>query len=172
MIRKDKKPRKKEKKMKLLINNTTDQDIDFDKDLEKTAREVLKVEGIDSRVEISLSFVDRDEIHRMNKEYRQVDRPTDVLSFPIYETKDDLIKEQEDSQGVFEPTLGDIVICMDVAKEQAKDFGHSLERELMYLSCHSILHLLGYDHMTEEDKKVMRSREKTIMKNLGVFKNG
>lgn len=158
--------------MKLLINNTTDEAIDFDQDLEKTAREVLKVEGLDDYVELSLTFVDRDEIHRLNMEYRGVDRPTDVLSFPIYESKEDFIKASQDPLRIFEPTLGDIVICMDVAKDQAKDFGHSLERELMYLSCHSILHLLGYDHMTEEDKKVMRSKEKTIMKNLGVFKNG
>lgn len=158
--------------MKLLINNTTDEAIDFDQDLEKTAREVLKVEGLDDYVELSLTFVDRDEIHRLNMEYRGVDRPTDVLSFPIYESKEDFIKASQDPLRIFEPTLGDIVICMDVAKDQAKDFGHSLERELMYLSCHSILHLLGYDHMIEEDKKVMRSKEKTIMKNLGVFKNG
>ena len=67
--------------------------------------------------------------------------------------------------------LGDIVICMDVAKEQANDFGHSLDREIMYLTCHSTLHLLGYDHMTDDEKKEMRSREKEVMKILGVFKN-
>ena len=66
--------------------------------------------------------------------------------------------------------LGDVVICIDVARKQAKDLGHSFEREIMYLTCHSILHLLGYDHMEEDDKKIMRSKEKQVMKNLGVFK--
>ena len=66
--------------------------------------------------------------------------------------------------------LGDIVICLDVARKQAEDFGHSLEREMMYLICHSTLHLLGYDHIEEDDKKLMRSKEKEVMKNLGVFK--
>lgn len=156
--------------MKLLINNTTEQEINFDDSLKKVAKEVLKEEEITEDLEISLTFVDREEIHRLNREYRAVDRPTDVLSFPIYENKKELLEAVKDPLGFFEPLLGDIVICMDVAKDQAEEFGHSLERELMYLSCHSILHLLGYDHMVEEDKKIMRSKEKIIMKNLGVFK--
>ena len=102
-------------------------------------------------------------IHRLNKEYRGVDRPTDVLSFPMDE-------EGYDNEGNPIFLLGDIVICLDVAENQAKDFGHSLEREMMYLICHSTLHLLGYDHIEEDDKLEMRSREKEVMKNLGVFK--
>lgn len=156
--------------MKLLINNTTKEEINFDKDLERVAKEVFDLEGLDEDLEISLSFVDKDEIHRLNKEYRGVDKPTDVLSFPIYESKEDLKETAKDPDGFFELVLGDIVICMDIAKDQAEEFGHSLERELMYLSCHSILHLLGYDHIKEEDKKLMRSKEKIVMKNLGVFK--
>ena len=66
--------------------------------------------------------------------------------------------------------LGDVVICLDVARKQADDLGHSFEREVMYLTCHSILHLLGYDHIEDDDKKIMRKREKEVMKNLGVFK--
>lgn len=66
--------------------------------------------------------------------------------------------------------LGDIVICMDIAKYQAKEYGHSLDREIMYLTCHSMLHLLGYDHIEEDDKKIMRGKEKEVMKKLGVFK--
>lgn len=156
--------------MKLLINNTTDKNINFDSNLEKVAREVFKEEGIFFELEISLTFVDKEEIHRLNKEYRNVDRPTDVLSFPIYENKDQLFEQIKRFGENSNLILGDIVICMDIAKEQAEEFGHSLERELMYLSSHSILHLLGYDHMREDEKKVMRSKEKTIMKNLGVFK--
>ena len=121
-------------------------------------------------VEISLSFVSLDEIHALNREYRGVDRPTDVLSFPMFESIEELeeacsLSDGEDSQAV---PLGDVVICMDKIKEQAKEFGHSEERETVYLFTHSVLHLLGYDHETEEDKQEMRKREEEIMEELGL----
>ena len=152
--------------MNLLIANNTSEDLDLDlitEKAEKTIKEVLKVEKIEENAEVSLSIVDKDEIHALNKTYRDVDRPTDVLSFPMDE-------EGFDAEGNPILLLGDIVICLDVAKDQAADFGHSLEREIMYLICHSTLHLLGFDHIEEDDKKEMRSKEKEIMKNLGVFK--
>lgn len=161
---------KKEKKlvMDLLINNQTKEEIEIFNDLEQVIEEVLHFEKIDKeKCEISLSFVDSLTIHNLNKEYRNVDRITDVLSFPIedfYNEERDTILKKEHIM------LGDIIICVDVAKRQAKELGHSFKREIMYLTCHSMLHLLGYDHMNEEDKKLMRSREKEIMKNLGVFK--
>lgn len=152
--------------MNLLIANNTSEELDLDlisEKAEKTIKEVLRVEKIEENVEVSLSIVDKDQIHELNKTYRGVDRPTDVLSFPLDE-------EGFDQDGNPILLLGDIVICLDVAKDQAEDFGHSLEREIMYLICHSTLHLLGYDHIEEDDKKEMRSKEKEIMKNLGVFK--
>lgn len=152
--------------MNLLIANDTNEDLDLDlirKKAEKTITEVLRVENISENVEVSLSIVDRQTIHKLNKDYRNVDRETDVLSFPMDE-------EGFDNEGNPLILLGDIVICLDVAEDQAADFGHSLEREIMYLICHSTLHLLGYDHIEEDDKKVMRSKEKEVMKNLGVFK--
>ena len=152
--------------MNLLISNNTNEDLDLDlitTRAEKTIREVLKVEKIEENVEVSLLIVDRDEIHILNRDYRDVDRPTDVLSFPMDE-------EGFDQEGNPIILLGDIVICLDVAKDQAEDFGHCLEREMMYLICHSTLHLLGYDHIEETDKREMREKEKEIMKNLGVFK--
>ena len=152
--------------MNLLIANNTNEDLDLDlitTRAEKTIREVLKVEKIEENVEVSLSIVDKDEIHILNRDYRDVDRPTDVLSFPMDE-------EGFDQEGNPILLLGDIVICLDVAKDQAEDFGHCLEREIMYLICHSTLHLLGYDHIEETDKREMRAKEKEIMKNLGVFK--
>lgn len=154
--------------MNLLIDNQTNEDINLQESLKKVIKEVLKVEGIDESIcEISLSFVDSDTIHKLNKEYRGVDRPTDVLSFPI----EDFVNE--DRKHILEKDylmLGDVIICVDIAKNQAKDLGHSFEREIMYLTCHSILHLLGYDHIDEDDKIKMRGREKEVMKNLGVFK--
>lgn len=148
--------------MHLLIENDTSEKIEMDADLEKTIREVLKTEGLEDNYEVSVTFVDREEIQRLNKEFRNVDRQTDVLSFPL---DDDMNLPGEDIM------LGDIVICMDVAKDQAREFGHSLRREIMYLTCHSTLHLLGYDHMEEDDKRKMRAREKEIMRNLRVFKD-
>lgn len=152
--------------MNLLIANDTNEDLDLDlirKKAEKTITEVLRVENISENAEVSLSIVDKETIHKLNKDYRNVDRETDVLSFPLDE-------EGFDNEGNPLILLGDIVICLDVAECQAADFGHSLEREIMYLICHSTLHLLGYDHIEEDDKKVMRSKEKEVMKNLGVFK--
>lgn len=152
--------------MNLLIANDTNEDLDLDiirKKAEKTITEVLRVENISENAEVSLSIVDKETIHRLIKDYRNVDRETDVLSFPLDE-------EGFDNEGNPLILLGDIVICLDVAEDQAADFGHSLEREIMYLICHSTLHLLGYDHIEEDDKKVMRSKEKEVMKNLGVFK--
>ena len=152
--------------MNLLLANDTSEDLDLislRERAEKTIKEVLRVENFAENTEVSLSVVDRDTIHKLNKEYRNVDRPTDVLSFPMDE-------EAYDNEGNPLILLGDIVICLDIAREQAADFGHSLEREIMYLICHSTLHLLGYDHIEEDDKKVMRSKEKEVMKNLGVFK--
>lgn len=122
-------------------------------------KESLKVEGLGEDYEVSISFVDNEEIKILNREYRGVDSETDVLSFPIDE---DFI--------VPVPLLGDIIISVEKALEQSEEYGHSLERELSYLTCHSMLHLLGYDHMIDSEKKLMRDKEKIIMKNLGLFK--
>ena len=148
--------------MNLIIANQTDQNIEMDEKLESVVKTVLETEGLSLDYEVSITFVDKDEIHKLNKEFRSVDRPTDVLSFPMDE---DFFIEGVDTM------LGDIVICMNVAKEQANDFGHSLDREIMYLTAHSMLHLLGYDHMKDYEKLEMRAREKEVMKILGVFKN-
>lgn len=152
--------------MNLLLANDTNEDLDLEiirQKALKTIEEVLKVENFNENAEVSLSIVDKDTIHKLNKDYRNVDRETDVLSFPMDE-------EAFDNEGNPIFLLGDIVICLDVARNQAAEFGHSLEREMMYLICHSTLHLLGYDHIEEDDKAKMRAKEKEVMKNLGVFK--
>ena len=148
--------------MNLIISNETNEKIDMDEKLKSVVKTVLETEGLPLEYEVSITFVDIDEIHKLNKEFRNVDRPTDVLSFPM--------DEDFSIEGV-DTMLGDIVISMDVAKDQSKDFGHSLDREIMYLTAHSMLHLLGYDHMYEAEKIEMRAREKEVMKLLGVFKN-
>ena len=115
-------------------------------------------------VEISLSFVSLEEIHELNREYRGVDSPTDVLSFPMFDELEEL--EEMQNQDMGELPLGDVVICMDKIRQQAEEYGHSEERETAYLFTHSVLHLLGYDHMTDEDKKEMRAREEEVMAEL------
>ena len=125
----------------------------------------VELEELESeRCEISVTFVDMDEIHELNKEYRDVDRPTDVLSFPQFY---DLEEEIPEVGGI---CLGDVVICKEKAEEQAAEFGHSFEREIIYLFVHSVLHLLGYDHMEDDEKACMRAREEQIMEHLGVFR--
>ncbi|MDO4594176.1 MAG: rRNA maturation RNase YbeY [Tissierellia bacterium] len=147
--------------MRVLIDNRDDKlDNLYQEELEEVILETLKTEGVGENFEISVSFVSENEIKSLNRDYRNIDRVTDVLSFPT-----DLIEESE----IMMP-LGDIVICVKRAKEQAREYGHDLKREIMYLTCHSMLHLLGYDHIKEDDKLEMRKREKEIMKSLGVFK--
>lgn len=126
------------------------------------AKYCLELEGIDEeRTEISVTFVEAEEIRELNRDYRDNDKVTDVLSFPQF---DDL----NDIPDFGEICLGDVVICKDRAAEQAEEFGHSFEREIIYLFTHSILHLLGYDHMEEEEKKEMRAREEEVMEHLGI----
>jgi probable rRNA maturation factor len=129
--------------------------------LERAIEEVLKVENRTTDYEVSVTFVDNDEIRELNRLYRGVDKETDVLSFPM-----------EEGEMIFcGNMLGDIVISAEKALEQSKEYGHSLLREIVYLAVHSMFHLLGYDHMTEEDKEVMRAKEKEVMRNLKIFKN-
>ncbi|MBR3785044.1 MAG: rRNA maturation RNase YbeY [Firmicutes bacterium] len=130
--------------------------------MEAAAKYCLKLEGIDEeRTEISVTFVEAEEIRELNRDYRDNDKVTDVLSFPQF---DDL----NDIPDFGEICLGDVVICKDRAEEQAEEFGHSFEREIIYLFTHSILHLLGYDHMEEDEKKEMRAREEEVMTHLGI----
>lgn len=136
------------------------QELELMKTLEQAAKLCLKEEGIpDERIEISLSFVSLEEIHELNNMYRQVDRPTDVLSFPLIEDFNELDWENEEE----EILLGDVVICLEKARQQAKEYGHSEKREIVYLFVHSVLHLLGYDHMEDADKAEMRRQEEIVM---------
>lgn len=109
-----------------------------------------------SRLSISVSFVDKDEIQKLNREYRNKDCVTDVLSFPQFDGFEYL-------SDYGEIALGDVVICLQVAESQAEEYGHSFERELLYLFTHSMFHLFGYDHMNESDKSEMREKEERVM---------
>ena len=131
---------------------------------------VCEEEGFDpSNISFSLSIVDGESIRQLNREYRGVDSVTDVLSFPQFDSEEELQDWDMDGE---ELMIGDVVICTDRAKEQAEEFGHSYERELIYLFVHSLFHLFGYDHMEEEDKKVMRAKEEKVMDWLGLAREG
>jgi probable rRNA maturation factor len=120
---------------------------------------------------VSINFVSGEEIENLNKNFRNVDRVTDVLSFPNLNKKSNQsLKEFESERNVDDGLLflGDIVICKDVANAQAKEYGHSKKREICFLALHGLLHLLGYDHMEKEEEKLMMSTADEILKKFGV----
>ncbi len=171
-----------------------DYDIDnndklFEFDYEKTARlvisKVLLEEHFPYEVEISISFVDEEAIKVINKEYRNIDRPTDVLSFPMidYDENFSLIKDRTDEMYSFiddidyhnpdtgEVALGDIVLCVPKIYDQAKEYNHSVLREYAFLIAHSMLHLLGYDHIEDEERQIMESKQTKILESLDITRD-
>ena len=120
--------------------------------------------------EAELSFADEEEIRTLNREYRGVDAVTDVLSFPALEGKEGKVvfSEFDRNPETGKLMLGDVVLCRARAAEQAEEYGHSLEREIGYLELHSLLHLVGFDHMTEEDRRAMREAEEKILAKAGL----
>lgn len=123
----------------------------------------LKYEKFEYPAELSVTLVDNSEIQQLNKEYRNIDRETDVLSFPLLNDMNDIIQDEENPY----VALGDIVISLEKAISQAQEYGHSTEREIAFLCVHSVLHLLLYDHETsEDDEKIMFSKQEDVMKIL------
>ncbi|NPC93356.1 rRNA maturation RNase YbeY [Bacillus sp. WMMC1349] len=137
---------------------------EIEKLLQFTARE----EGVADQAEVSVTIVTNEEIQKINKEYRGKDCPTDVISFAL----------EEEGEGEIEiigtdlaPVLGDIIISVDKAKEQATEYGHPLMRELGFLTVHGFLHLLGYDHMTKEDEEEMFTKQKDLLNKYGLSRS-
>lgn len=155
--------------------------INYDREINEKQKEVferifnhaLKLEGqVYPKLSINLSFLDREDMHELNLQTRNVDRATDVLSYPLLLGESNIFDDKHFPYDVNYDTgelcVGDIVICEDVALEQSKEYGHSYERELFYLFTHGVLHVLGYDHMVEEEKVVMRAREEEILNFMGI----
>lgn len=138
--------------------------------IRRTIRTALAAEGLTAPCEVDVLLTDDDGIHEINRELRQVDRPTDVLSFPEFELTPGQLPGPEDADpGTGLIPLGDMVLSMERVSAQAKEYGHSKRRELSYLVTHSVLHLLGYDHLDEGPMKAqMRAREEAIMALLGL----
>ena len=138
--------------------------------IRKVIRTALAAEGVDFPCEVDVLVTSDAEIHRLNRETRQVDRSTDVLSFPSFALSPGELPEAEDADpGTGLVPLGDMVISMEHVAAQAREYGHSTRRELAYLVVHSVLHLLGYDHVDEGPMKAqMREREEIILAGLGI----
>jgi len=141
--------------------------------MEKAAAITLKRHKADlpkhRRYEISLSFVTDDEIKSLNREHRGKDAATDVLSFPMSDTYFAPCNARLlDAVSEMPYMLGDVVICTDIARQQAEEYGHSVERELVYLFTHSVLHLIGMDHENEDDRAKMREEEEAVMNKIGL----
>ncbi len=153
--------------MTLLIDNRTDFELteEMKQVLNKVCLESLEYEEFDEDCEISLSIVTNDEIQDINKQFRGIDSPTDVLSFPQLTYEEG---EEADVNENGEIVLGDIIISIDRAKEQAEEYGHSLKREMAFLTVHSMLHLMGYDHMEKDEEEEMFRRQKEILDIAGV----
>jgi len=142
--------------MEITLYNRTNKDLSsFQKLFEKIARAAEKKLKLEKDLSISVTFVRSRTIHSINRDYRGIDRPTDVISF-AFQDSDVLIEEEAKD-------LGDLFINIDYAKRQAKEYGHSEEREICFLFTHGLLHCLGYDHMTEEEEKEMFALQKEIL---------
>lgn len=165
--------------MSLLIE--TEVDTAFDFDYEELAKQVIEFaldhEAFPYECEVNLTLTDNNGIQEINREYREIDRPTDVLSFPMlsYETAGDFSKLEEDYDNNFNPDtgeimLGDIIISVDKVFEQAESYGHSTRREFAFLILHSMLHLFGYDHMTPKEAAVMEDKQRTILEKMQILR--
>lgn len=139
----------------------------IEKRLHDALNVVAKLHDISDDAEIDVTIVDDAAIHEINRDYRGIDRPTDVISFAL----DDNLEDSDEPELIDAPEehlLGDIIISAETAQRQGEEFGHGLEREVLYLGVHSLLHLLGYDHIEPEDKKLMRAKEEEALRVLGI----
>ncbi len=142
------------------IYNNTSEEFPYEDIIEKVVNKALEKEKI-KKASCSIIIVDNDYIHKLNKEYRGINRPTDVISFALEDDKTMVIPDEI-------RLLGDIYISIDKAKEQAKEYGHSLERELCFLAVHGIYHLLGYDHEKEEAAEIMFKKQEEVLEEYGI----
>ncbi len=147
-----------------MFNETDVELTEEEKMIQKLVKEVLKEEKV-RNAECNIIFVDNEKIHEINREYRHIDRVTDVISFAL---EDEM--ENEPSAQYEMTVLGDIYISVDRAKEQALEYGHSFLREICFLAIHGMLHLLGYDHQTTEDEKIMFQKQEEVLAKYGIVR--
>lgn len=139
--------------------------------IKRVIEQCFKEEKIEkSKLYISITLTNPEHIHEINKQYRNVDRATDVLSFPMFEKKE-IDEKIENNNFEHEDVLGDIVISIEKVEEQAKEYGHSFEREFAYMLVHGFYHLMGYDHIEDDDKVIMRKKEEIVLNKLGITRD-
>jgi probable rRNA maturation factor len=152
-------------------------DIDYDSLINRVVNECLDYEDCPYEAEVSILLTDDSEIREINKQFRDIDKATDVLSFPAieYNIAGDFSDLEEEAGECFNPEtgeliLGDIVISVDRALEQAEEYGHTITREIAFLTAHSMFHLMGYDHISDEDRELMEKKQKEVLNRLGIFR--
>lgn len=167
--------------MTICFENETDEKLDFDYEtlLERVIRQAADQEKCPYEFEVNVTFTDNDSIREINREFRELDVPTDVLSFPMvdYPAPADfsVLEDDENAVEYFHPEtgeliLGDIVISVERARMQAEEYGHSLKREICFLTAHSMLHLFGYDHMTPEEAAIMEGKQTEILNEMNILR--
>lgn len=140
----------------------------YESTIKKVLKECYEVENlVNSKLIVTVTLTTPENIRKINNKYRNIDRATDVLSFPMFE-KDELDKKIKEQDFICEDVLGDIIISVEKVEEQAKEYGHSFERELSYMVVHGFYHLMGYDHIEEKDKVIMRPKEEKVLNRLGI----
>lgn len=141
---------------------------EYEKIIKRVLEQCFKEEKLlNSKLYITITLTNPENIKEINKQYRNIERATDVLSFPMFE-KDELDQKIKDNDFKYPDVLGDIIISIEKVEEQAKEYEHSFERELSYMLVHGFYHLMGYDHIEEEDKKKMRPKEEKILNDLEI----
>lgn len=159
-------------KTKIKINFLGIDNIFLKHKIKKVFGRVVQLVGIDQNLLVNVGFVGKDAIQKLNKQHRDVDKPTDVLSFPFFNLKNGLGLSQEiqndkfDIDGIFE--IGDIVICEQIAEVQAQNLGHSKNREICFLATHGLLHLLGFDHINPDDERIMNALAQKALDDCGI----
>ena len=144
---------------------------EYEKIIKRVVEKCFEVENLtDSKLILTITLTTPEHIRKINKEYRIIDKETDVLSFPMFE-KNEIDKKIKNNDFEHEDVLGDLVISVDRVKEQAVEYGHSFERELSYMVVHGFYHVMGYDHIKEEDKKIMRPKAENILEKLKITRD-
>jgi len=153
-----------------VIYKDIDENKDYEKVIEKVLNKCFEEENLEnSKLYITITLTNPENIRTINKQYRNIDRATDVLSFPMFE-KEELDEKIKNNDFEHQDVLGDLIISIEKVKEQAEEYGHSFERELSYMVVHGFYHLMGYDHIKEEDKKIMRPKEEKILNDLKILR--
>lgn len=153
-----------------IVYNEIEEKEEYQKIIQKVLKKCFEEEKmIDSKMMVTITLTNAENIKKINKQYRNIDNATDVLSFPMFE-RDELENKIKNRLFEHEDVLGDIVISIPKVEEQAKEYGHSFERELSYMIVHGFYHLMGYDHIKEEDKKEMRPKEEKILNQLNILR--